>query len=125
IVPGNRDGLALGHRRPREHVVDHRIERPTLPVRRGAFGAYGERCSQTQGAEYRVQDVASHVAEGGSAEIDPLAPVHRVIDIEDKWTRLRHTDPVVPVECGWYGVGALGKRIGIAPLLFAERVHFL
>ena len=105
--------------------MDHRIERPTLAVRRGAFGAHGDRSSQAQSAEYRVQDVASHVAEGGGAEIDPLAPIHRMIDIEDEGTRLRHTDPVIPVECGGDGVGALGQRIGIAPLLFAERMHFL
>ena len=55
IVPGNRNGLFLGHRSSREDVVDHGIERPTLSVRRGAFGAYGDGSSQPQSAEDRVR----------------------------------------------------------------------
>src|SRR5260370_14425079 len=48
-----------------------------------------------------------------------------MIDVADEGTRLRHANPVIPVEGSGYRVGALGQRVGIAPLLLAERMYFL
>src|ERR1035437_4126115 len=101
------------------------MKRPTPAVGCGAFGADGERRGESQRAEYGIEDVASHVAESGGAEVDSLAPVDGMVGIADEGTQRRDADPVIPVERGRYGGGALGQRIGIAPLFLAEGMHFL
>src|SRR5699024_6454521 len=83
VVPGY---FHFGHvdflffRTGRENVFHH------LGVR-GAIGQQGRRTAlyavgitQLQTFEYRVQDVAGHVAEGSGAEVPPTAPVPRGID---------------------------------------------
>ena len=99
--------------------------RPVMAGRRRTFRAHGDRRGQFERRENRIVDVAAHVAERGRAEIDPLAPVARMIVAIEIRPRLRDAQPQVPVERRRHGVGAIGHRLGVAPFLFAPGVDLL
>ena len=50
-----------------------------------------------------VDDVATHVAEGACAKIEPAAPGERMIDLLDKRPLGRDAEPQVPVDVFWNG----------------------
>src|SRR5580698_11420033 len=63
-----------------------------------------------------------HVTESRRAEVQPLAPILRMIHIFEEWTGCRHAQPLIPVETIRYRIGRRGQLLRIAPLLFTPRV---
>ena len=63
VVPSHRERFVRGISSPGKDVLDLRVKSPVPLVRGQAFGANGQRCRQFKGAEYGIEDVASHVAE--------------------------------------------------------------
>src|SRR5262249_42245195 len=101
------------------------VQAPTIVVRLVAFGANGFGCGERQRAEHRVKNVATHVAEGAGAEVEPLAPVARmIITVADEGPLGRDAEPDVPIQSGRDRIFAFWSRIPVAPLLAAPAVDF-
>src|SRR5579862_1501481 len=66
--------------------------------------------------------MATHVAERGRSEVQPLAPVARVICIFEERARRRYAQPVIPVEASWHRVGRGRELRRIPPLLLTPGV---
>jgi hypothetical protein len=78
-----------------------------------------------QRIEDRIVNVATHVAKGAGAEVEPLAPVARmVVTVADEWPLRRDAQPSVPVENGGHRRGIVGARVGVAPLFLTPGVDF-
>ena len=128
VVPGHRHRLFRRKQRARKHVANQRIQRPALPVRCRPLTPHRQGRPQLQRSEDGVQNVAAHVPKCRGPEIQPLAPVARVVHVFDEWPRRRHAQPVVPVQTGRYhvrpGFRHDGQPLTVAPLLLTPRVDF-
>ena len=106
VVPRDLHGLSFGEGRAGKDVVADGVGGPGMVVRRGAFAAHAERRGERERLEDGVVNVAAHVAESARAEIEPLAPIARMIPaLADERALGADAEPKVPVE-------ALGNRVG-------------
>src|ERR1039457_6667185 len=72
VGPRNRHRLALGVLGAGKNIMDHGIGRPTVLAGLRPFRLQRQRGGQFESREWRIVNVATHVAEGGGPEIDPL-----------------------------------------------------
>ena len=105
--------------------MNDRIQRPVAVVWRRTFATHGDGRAQAERAEDRIENVAAHITECRRAEIDALAPVHRMVNILHKRARLRHPDPVIPIQRRGNRVRLVLQGSRVAPLLLAPGVNFL
>src|SRR6185436_18952008 len=83
VIPVERQavcrGLGAG-----EDVLYLAIEAPAIGVGRAGLAADRERRRQRQRTEYRIENVATHVAKGAGAEVETLAPFAGVVVLGKK-----------------------------------------
>lgn len=125
IIPSDFDGLVGGVLRSGEHVFDLRIDGPAPLVRGGTDAFDREGRGEFEGVENWVVDVASHVPEGPSAEVQALAPVAGVVCAVDVRAFCGDSEPEVPRETVGNGVRVGGFWCAVAPFFAAPRVHLL
>src|SRR5262249_2308613 len=90
-----------------------------------AFRPHRLRGGQGQCAVHGVEDVAGHVAERAGAEVEPLAPLARVVVAFEERPLGRPAQPDVPVEVRRDRVGAVRPGGPGPPLLAAPAVDLL
>ena len=79
--------------------------RPDVAVDTAVVGADRERRGEAECGEHGIEDVGAKIAERTAAEVLPVAPRERVINVRCERPHWRATEPQIPVD-------ALGHRAG-------------
>ena len=105
--------------------MDAGRSRPVPLVGQRTFGADRKRRAQSKRMENRIENVAAHIALGPGSEIDPFAPVYRVIiALADVRAFGADAQPQVPIEPVGNGVRGIGPLRRIAPCFGAPGMDF-
>ncbi|GBL30332.1 hypothetical protein EMGBS10_14820 [Opitutia bacterium] len=96
VVPVQGHALGRGERGRGEGPPDRFLFAPGLGVHAGGVRLRIDRRPQLQGREDRVEQVAAEVAQRAAAEVQPIAPVERVVDRGRVGSGRRRAQPEVP-----------------------------
>ena len=89
--------------RARKNVMDPGVDGPIPRIRAWTFGPHRYGRAQAQRIEYGIEDMAPHVAESACAEIQPLAPIGRmIVAVVDDRTIGADAQPHSPIEALWH-----------------------